>query len=165
MRVRARANAATVGLLLISSSLCLWARDGTSKARAANLIRQVQEMSVSQLDPALPHVSLEKWLRIEAGADAEFRWEVNQCGEPTATAVERGHDFPVCVEGQSDMKDRRTIVVRISVGGFKEGASGKPTVQLAQLVTLNTTINLHQLSDLPLALIRAHRPVPREIAK
>jgi hypothetical protein len=157
------ARAIAIGLLLWSSALSLWAKNDAIKARDAKLIRQVQEISVSQLDLALPSVSFEKWLHVEAGADAEFHWEVNDGGEQTRTA--RGHDFPMCVEAQADMKDRRTIVVSIAVGTFKKGAFGKPTANFAQLVTPNTTIDLHDLSDMPAALIRTHTPGPVEIAE
>jgi hypothetical protein len=153
----------TAGLLLMSSALCLWAEDRTSTARDAKLIRQVQQLSVSQLDVALPPLAFEKWLHVEAGADAEFHWEVNDCAEQAT--VDRGADFPVCVEAQADMNDHRTIVVSIRVGTLKKGAFGKPTLYFAKLVTPSTTINLHQLSDFPAALIKTHQPPPVEIAK
>jgi|SRR5208337_1663981 len=160
------ASATAIGLLLMSSALCSWAQHSATNARDARLIRQVQEISVSQLDPILPPVSFERWLHVEAGADAEFHWEVNDCGEQTGTAADRGRDFPMCVEAQADMKDRRTIVVSIAVGTFKKGVVGKPVVNWAQLVTPAKTINLPQLSDLPAALIRTHDAAPPvEIAK
>jgi len=159
------ANATAIGLLM-SSALCLWAQDGATKARDTRLIRQVQEISVSQLDPALRPVSFEKWLHVEAAADADFHWEVNDCGEQTGTTADRGSDFPMCVEAQANMKDRRTIVVSIAVGTSKKGAVGKPVVYFAQLVTPATTVNLPHLSDLPAALIRTHDAAPPvEIAK
>jgi hypothetical protein len=154
---------ATASLLLMSSALCLWAEDRTSTARDAKLIRQVQQLSVSQLDVALPPLAFEKWLRVEAGADAEFHWEVNDCAEQ-ATA-DRGVDFPVCVEAQADMNDHRTIVVSIRVSTLKKGAFAKPTLYFAKLVTPGTTIDLHQLSDFPAALIKTHQPPPVEVAK
>jgi hypothetical protein len=160
------ARATAIGLLLLSSALSLWAENDATKVRDARLIRQVQEISVSQLDPALPSVSFEKWLRVEAGADAEFHWEVNDCGEQTGTAADRGRDFPMCVEAQADMKDRRTIVVSIAVGTSKKGVVGKPAVYFAQLVTPAKTMNLPHLSDFPAALIKTHDAAPPpEIAK
>src|SRR5271165_3689883 len=97
------ANATAIGLLLMSSALCSWVQHSATKALDARLKRQVQEISVSQLDPALPPASFEKWLHAEAGADAEFHWEVNDCGEQTGTAADRGRDLPMCVEAQADM--------------------------------------------------------------
>ncbi len=167
-REKSTAQALAIGLLLLSSALSLWAKNDAIKERDAKLIRQVQEVSVLQLDPALlPPVSFEKWLHAEAGAGAEFHWEVNDCGEQTGTAADRGRESPMCVEAQADMKDRRTIVVSIAVGTFNKGAFGKPTVNFAQLVTPATTINLPHLSDMPAALIRTHDAAPPrvEIAK
>jgi len=161
------ANTTTISVLLMPIALCLGALgDDVTKARDARWIRQVQEISVSQLDPALPPVSFEKWLRVEAGAGADFHCEVNDCGEQTGTTADRGRDFPMCVEAQSDMKDRRKIVVSIAVGTSRKGAVRKPTVYFAQVVTPATTINLPHLSDLPAALIRTHDAAPPpEIAK
>ena len=114
----------------------------------------------------MPSVSFEKWLRVEAGADAEFHWEVNDCGEQTGTPADRDRDFPMCVEVQAVMKDRRTIVVSVAVGTFEKGKLGKPTVYFAQLITPSQTINIDHLSAFPAALIRSHNePVRSEIAK
>jgi len=165
-RGKSMAHAIAIGCLLLSSALSLWAKNDAIKARDARLIRQVQEISVSQLDPALPSVSFQKWLHVEAGASSEFHWEVNDCGEQTGTAADRGRDVPMCVEAQADMKDRRTIGVSIAVGTSKKGVVGKPVVYFAKLVTPATTINLPHLSDLPAALIKTHDAAPPpEIAK
>jgi hypothetical protein len=131
----------------------------------SQLIRQVKQISVAQLDPVLPSVSFEKWLGVEAGADAQFHWEVNDCGEQTGTAADRDSDFPMCVEAQADMKDQRAIVVSVVVGTFKKGTFGTPSVFFAQLVTPRKTINIEHLSDFPAAIIKTHEPVRPEIAK
>jgi hypothetical protein len=158
-------KAVAIVLLSLSFALWVWAQTDAIKARDAKLIRRVQETPVSQFDPALPSVSFEKWLRVEAGADAEFQWEVNDCGEQTGTAADRGRDFSMCVEAEANLKDKRTIVVSVSVGTFKKGAFGKPTVRFAQLVTPSETIDINQLSDLPQALIRTHVTFPPEVAR
>jgi hypothetical protein len=157
----------TVAIVLLSMScaLCVQAQTNATEARDAKWIRRVQETPVSQLDPALPSVSFEKWLRVEAGADAEFHWEVNDCGEQTGTAADRDRDFPVCVEAQANMKDKRTIVVSVAVGTFKKRAFGKPKVYFAELITPRETIDIKQLSDMPDVLIRTHVTSPPEITK
>jgi len=152
-------------LLLMSSAICLLAENDAVAARDAKLIQQLKQIPVSQLDLALPPVSFEKWLRVEAGADADFHWEVNDCGEETGSPADQGRDFPMCVEAQANLKDHRTIVVSIAVGTFKKGASGKPTVSFVQLVTPRETIDIHHLSGLPAALIRTHVPAQPEIAR
>jgi len=158
-------KAVAIVLLLMTCALCVWAQTDATKARDAKLIRQVKEIPVSQLDPALPSVSFEKWLRVEAGAHAEFHWEVNDCGEQTGTPADRGRDFSLCVEAQANMEDKRTIVVSITVGTFKKEAFGKPKVYLVQLVTPQKTIDINYLSDIPATLIRTHVPVPPEVAR
>lgn len=152
-------------LLVISSAACVWAQKNENDARDAKLIRQVKQLPASQLDSALPSMSLEKWLRVEAGADAEFQWEVNDCGEQTGTAEDRGRDFPMCVEVDARMKDQRTIVVSVTVGTFKKGAFGKPAVFYAQLNTPHQTIDIRHLSDLPIALMKTRGASNPEIAK
>jgi hypothetical protein len=158
-------NATVIGLLLMSSILCLWAQDGATKARDARLIRQVQETSASQLDSALPPVSFEKWLHVEAGADAEFHWEVNNCGQKTGTIAEHGARPPDVRRSSSRYKGPAHHRGEYVVGTFKKGASGKPNVNFIQLVTPSTTVNSHHLSDIPAAMIRTHVPPPVEIAK
>ena len=152
-------------VVLMTSSTFVWPQKDAAVARDAKRIRQVKQTPVSQLDNALPSITLEKWLRIEAGADANFHWEVNDCGEQTGTAADRGRDFPSCVEAQAVMTDQRTIVVSIAVGTSKKGTVGKSILYFAQLVTPRKTIDLPHLSDLPLALIQTHIPVNPEIAK
>lgn len=154
-----------VAIVLLAMASALWAQTDAIKERDDKLIRQVQQISVAQLDSVLPAVSFEKWLRVEAGADAEFHWEVNDCGEQTGTAADRDRDFPLCVEVQANMKDHRTIVVSIAVGTFHKGAVGKPTVYFVQLATPRKTINLDHLSDLPAAIIKTHEPARPEVAK
>ena len=56
-RGKSMAHAIAIGGLLLSSALSLWAKNDAIKARDARLIQQVQEIPVSQLDPALPSLS------------------------------------------------------------------------------------------------------------
>ena len=155
----------TILLILISTAAWVWANENKNDPRDAKLIGQVKQIPVSQLDAALPSISFEKWLRVEAGADAELQWEVNDCGEQTGTAEDRDRDFPICVEVDAHMKDQRTIVVSVTVGTFKKGAFGKPAVFFAQLNTPHQTIDIRQLSDFPAELIRTRGASNPEIAK
>jgi hypothetical protein len=45
------------------------------------VIAKVKPAAVSTLDPALPSIAFEHWLRTEAGAGARHEWEVNRGGE------------------------------------------------------------------------------------
>jgi hypothetical protein len=50
-------------------------------ARDAKLIVAAKQVSVHQLDNALPDLAFEEWLPKESGPDAKYHWEVNDCGE------------------------------------------------------------------------------------
>lgn len=147
-------------LLLISIVSFAWAKDESIEARNATLIRQVKQTAVYELDHELPVVSFERWLSAEADADAEFHWEVNDCGARTGTSADRGRNVSTCVEAHALMKDKRTIIVSLAVETYKKGLIGKPSVHFAQLVTPSETIDIHRLSDLPAALIKTHREAP-----
>ncbi|MGB9105471.1 MAG: hypothetical protein WCC59_11990, partial [Terriglobales bacterium] len=94
--------------------------------RDRKAIAHTKAILVSQLDPKLPAIGFERWLIKEAGEGAEIRWEVNDCGEQTGTAEDRGSDFPLCVEAEAHMRDKRVIVVSIAVGTYQSGIAGKP---------------------------------------
>jgi hypothetical protein len=134
----------------------------------AALIMQLKKLPVSKLDPALPPVRFDDWLRTEAGAGAKFEWEVNDCGEQTGAPGQNANEIPTCVEADAWLKDGREIVIMIAAPK-SAGASGdkqRPAVYFAQLVTTRERITLKQLSDLPAALVRTHEPASNpEIAK
>ncbi len=129
--------------------------------RDRKAIAHTKAILVSQLDPKLPAIPFERWLIKEAGEGAEISWEVNDCGEQTGTAEDRGSDFPLCVEAEAHMRDKRVIVVSIAVGTYQSGIAGKP-------VTWWITVGhdpysdppLKTLSDVPLRLIQTHGVPP-----
>jgi hypothetical protein len=129
--------------------------------RDRKAIAHTKAILVSQLDPKLPAVPFERWLIKEAGEGAEISWEVNDCGEQTGTPENRGSDFPLCVEAEAHLRDKRVIVVSIAVGTYQRGIAGKP-------VTWWITVGhdpysdppLQTLSDVPLRLIKTHGVPP-----
>jgi hypothetical protein len=136
----------------------------------AALITQLKKLSVSKLDPALPAVRFDHWLRTEAGPDARYQWEVNDCGEQTGAPGQNPDEIPTCVEADAWLKDGREIVIMIAVPiSENAGASGQKqtlVVYFALLVTAREKIDIKQLSDLPAALVRTHEPAGNpEIAK
>lgn len=145
-------------ICLVASSICVLAQTSTITTRDAKLISHVKRMPVSQLDPALPQLSLEKWLKVEAGPEAEFYWEVAACAEQGVVPDEK-RDLPLCVEADARMKDGRTIMVLIAAGTVHKPSAAKARFLRSQLITAGETIPIHQLSDLPPALVRTHRLV------
>jgi hypothetical protein len=145
-------------ICLVASSICAHSQTSTIETRDAKLISHVKQMPVSQLDPALPQLSFEKWLKVEAGPEAEFYWEVAACAEQGAVP-EGKRDLPLCVEANAHMKDGRTIVILIAAGTAQKPSAANARFLPSQLITVGETIPIHQLSDLPPALVRTHRLV------
>lgn len=112
-------TAACLGLLIAVAAAGQTPRD-------RKVIAHTKALLVSQLDPKLPAVPFERWLIKEAGEGAQISWEVNDCGEQTGTAEDRDSDFPLCVEAEAHMRDKRVIVVSIAVGTYQRGIAGKP---------------------------------------
>lgn len=132
--------------------------------RDRKLIAYAKAIPVSRLDPKLPAIPFERWLIKEAGEGAQISWEVNDCGEQTGSPEDSQGDFPVCVEANAKLADKRVIVVSIAVGTYQRGISGKP-------VTWWITVGhdpssdppLKTLSDVPLELIGTHGAPPAPI--
>lgn len=125
-----------------------------AQSSSDKLIDKVKQVSVSSLDPTLPDQTLEKFLQTEAGANAEFYWEVNDCAPPPGTKKQK--DSPECVETQAQLPDGRGLVVRIKVGNSKKADLDKPQFFSTDLITSAETFQLKKLSDLPPALVKTH---------
>jgi hypothetical protein len=143
-------------VVVIALFLTAAAQTDTNAARDAKLIAQVKQVSVHKLDEALPDTGFESWLQKESGAEAQYHWEVNDCGEQSGTP---GDDAPVpaCVEVDSRLKNGREIVIMIAADRPVSASKSAPPdwkIFFAQLTTPHEKINLRRLSDLPAALTR-----------
>jgi hypothetical protein len=129
-------------------------------SHGAALITQLKTLPVSKLDPALPSVPFDQWLRTEAGADAKFAWEVNDCGEQTGSPDQNRNEIPTCVEADAWLKDGREMVIMIAVAKPERAKASRPkqsfSLFFAQLITTRERITIKQLSDFPAALVRTH---------
>jgi hypothetical protein len=93
-----------------------------STSRSELAIRAARQVMVQAIDPALPRLSFDEWLRQIIGSDAPVTWESNDCGEQTGNpAVDRGRDFPVCVEARVDLAAGRTLRISFMVGTLEKG--------------------------------------------
>jgi hypothetical protein len=93
-----------------------------TQPRDAEAIAAAKRASVNRIDPSLPDKPLEKWLREVVGRQPRITWEVNDCGEQTGNPeLDKGRDFPMCVEAQVRVKQKTTLHVSVSVGTFKTG--------------------------------------------
>ena len=150
-----------LSLWFVLFAACLWAQTwpGTKTEKAA--IQRVKNVPVSSLDRSLPKVSLEFFLKNE-GEGVPIRWEVNDCGEQTGSpAVDQERDFPMCVAADMELRDRRTVTVLVSVGTFKSGSVGVPTVFSVAIIDRSGLIRpVRHLGDLPAEL---HRPPLKQL--
>jgi len=91
-------------------------------------VEAAQRTLVSELDTELPKLPFAEWLGKVVGSDAEIVWQLSECGEQAeATPPGGARDMRACVEANSILRDGRQIIVRITVGTFKQGITGPPT--------------------------------------
>ena len=118
------------------------------QASDAKAIAAAGNTSVRRIEPSLPNQAFARWLRDLVGAQAEIKWEVNDCGEQTGDpASDKGRDFPMCAEAQVALAGNRRVSVSLSVGTFKTGVGTGPA-SLAQAVIIEPDGTLHWFKSL-----------------
>jgi hypothetical protein len=141
-------NALTsLALCLTLSSVFASAQMVLTDDDAAKLISHVKRTPASQLDSALPPMTFEKWLLLQAGRDAAIDWVVR-------SAVEQGLGLPY-VEADVSIQGRPGIVLMIANGTSDGGIASKPIFHSLQLVRADEYAEWPRLRDLPAALKRA----------
>jgi hypothetical protein len=114
----------TALLLILLSLGSFQAADRPADART---IERVKRAVVRDIDPALPPLRLEAWLADLAGPNVETKWEVNDCGEQTGNPeLDRGRDFPMCVEAHLSLAQKRDLYLSLVVGTFTKGLTPGP---------------------------------------
>src|SRR5262245_14028135 len=98
---------------------------GSFETRA---ISSAQEMSASEFDKALPDRPFASWFSETIGPKAGVVWQLTECGEQIDAPGGTGQDLPACAEVNASLPDGRKVFVVISVGTFKKGLTGKPTL-------------------------------------
>lgn len=147
--------------LLISSTL---SAQTTSRDKAdKEAIEYAQKILVSSLDRNLPRVTLKFFLENESEG-ARIQWEVNDCGEQTGSPdVDRGRDFPMCVEAEVFLKDQRSLNVSVVVGTFKKGIVDRPVVWSVILTENDGQVRSIALKAIPVELHRPERKTPKDL--
>lgn len=138
-------------LCVIFSSVLVSAQTTLTNDDVVRLISRVKLTPASQLDPALPPVTFEKWLRLQVGRDAGLGWAVGTVNVP-------GHDLK-WVEAAVTDRGLPGIVIRIACGPSEGGAATKPKFHSLQLVRADEYAEWPRLRDLPVALRRARDEV------
>jgi TonB family protein len=109
----------------------------------------VRAMPASALDAELPGRSFASWFEQLTGPKAGVIWQLTECGEQVVATDQTGQDLPACAEVNASLPDGRKVFVRISVGNFKKGLTGKPVLYLAVIEQNNQFYRAGRLSDLP----------------
>ncbi len=108
-----------------------------------------QQMPASGLDAGLPKDPLEKWFKQLVGPRAGVVWQLTECGEPIGGPGGAEEDLPACVEAHALFPNGRKVVVAITVGTFKKGITGEPSLFRALVGSDDLFYQVPQLRDLP----------------
>ena len=127
-------------LCLVLNSVLLFAQATLTDEHLAKLIFRVQQSSAAQLDPALPPMTFETWLRSEVGSDVVIGWVVR-------TAYASVWRVPR-VEADISIQGRPGLVIMIAVGK-------QPTFRSLFLNRVGDDAEWTRLRDLPEALTKA----------
>src|SRR5215510_14960417 len=137
-------------LFAITNVLCVWmaiAPQVDSFEKQAFFF--VRAMPASALDAELPGRSFGSWFEQLTGPKAGVIWQLTECSEHIVTPDQTGQDLPACAEVNASLPDGRKVFVRISVGTFKKGLTGKPVFFLAVIEQNKQFYQAGRLSDLP----------------
>ncbi len=125
--------------------MCAQSVTSADQQRAA--IARGKNVLVSTFDRNLPKVTLAAFLR--SVAEGPIEWETNDCGEQTGNpAVDRGREFPICVEAMCKLRDGRKANVSVAVGTTGKGLSGKPELAYVLIQDKDGAARNARLSDL-----------------
>src|SRR5262247_3506437 len=135
-------------------SVALWLRGSVASSTQADSFEKqalslVRAMPASALDAELPGRSFGSWFEQLTGPKAGVIWQLTECGDQIVAPEKTGQDLPACAEVNANLPDGRRVFVRISVGTFKKGLTGKPVLFLAVIEQNKQLYQAGRLSDLP----------------
>jgi len=137
-------------LFAITNALCvLMAVAPQVDSLEKQALSLVRAMPASALDAELPGRSFASWFEQLTGPKAGVIWQLTECGEQIVATDQTGQDLPACAEVNASLPDGRKVFVRISVGTFKKGLTGKPVLFLAVIEQNKQFYHASRLSDLP----------------
>jgi TonB family protein len=140
--------------LLVFLSLALWLCGSVASSTQTDSLEKqalslVRAMPASALDAELPGRPFASWFEHLTGPKAGVIWQLTECGEQIVAPDQKGQDLPACAEVNASLPDGRKVFVRISVGTFKKGLTGKPVLFLAVIEQNKQFYHAGRLSDLP----------------
>jgi hypothetical protein len=136
---------------LISTLVALGGLPGRTPVSAdAALVEAVRSTVVREIDPRLSSVSFDGWLTGLVGTQVRTQWEVNDCGEQTGNpALDRGRDFPKCVQLRVGLTGNRLLMLLLSVGSQQKQPAGAPAYHHGVLIQPNgSRVEVRRLTDL-----------------
>src|SRR5215813_4290034 len=157
-KMRSHLAASSSLCLSVSLSLCLslalWLCGSVASSTQTDSFEKqalslVREMPASALDAELPSRSFASWFEEVTGPKAGVIWQLTECGEQIVAPDNTGQDLPACAEVNASLPDGRKVFVRINVGTFKKGLTGKPVLFLAVIEQNKQFYQASRLSDLP----------------
>src|SRR5215472_13272815 len=104
------------GLIFALFGGSLWAQHPYISETKQDAIKHVKNLQVASLDPSLPKVTLEFFLKYE-GEGASIEWSKSNCGQLKLRPF-TGHDRDpaICVEARVNLKDSCSAIVVVSLG-------------------------------------------------
>jgi hypothetical protein len=152
-----------LSLSFVLLAVSLWGQRQSTNGNQEAAILRAKNVLVSSLDRSLPKVSLDFFLKYEAGG-SPIQWEVNGCGEqPGSPASDHGSDPPMCAEADF-AKHQTDVSVLVSVGTFKRGPIGVPAFFSVKVNGPGgRSLRLRRLGDLPKELNRPAPRMPRDL--
>lgn len=113
-------------------------------------VQAAMAVPVSTLEAGLPNQTLAQWMKSTVGPGTPIRWAANDCGEESDDPpVDRGRDFPLCVEAVGKLPEGRSAVVNVLLGTYQKGMVGAPQLFSIYLGNGSNFERLEKLRALP----------------
>jgi TonB family protein len=138
--------------LAIAIVLCFWINTPIQQSLEQQALILVQRTPASDLDPALPNVSLPTWFNQLVGPGAGVIWQLSECGEAITVPSSKGPDLPACLEANATLSNGHKVVIAISIGTFKKGLTGRIAYNFGVVEYEEQFYSADRLSDLPVLL-------------
>jgi hypothetical protein len=89
----------------------------------AAILNAAKRANVQKIDPTLPPLPFEIWLKGVVGPAATITWTAGNCGAHPADAPS---DLPVCGEARVTLSRGRELSVTLNVGSEAKGVANSP---------------------------------------
>lgn len=119
-------------------------------------VESVRGTEAGELEAGLPKLPFGNWLDRTLTAGWSTCWEVNDCGEQSGNPeLDRGRDFPTCVEAVAERADGKRFNILIGVGSETRGSQEAGTLRL---VVASRGENSERVASLAELAAIAHSP-------